>query len=93
MADNGYKLLRNMLLVILPLLILEIGTTIWWAASITVRVEHLEEKLIKLEESVSKEMDDRYRSRDAARDFTIRDDQLDDLDNRLRALEKTQYKK
>lgn len=53
----------------------------------TADIKNLIYRVTKLEQTLEKATEDRYRAKDALRDFEIRDSRLDKLENRIEKLE------
>ena len=68
---------------IVPVILFMIGQFslgIWWAADVSARLTIIEQKLVSA-------ASDRYRGADATRDFNIRDDRLDFIQDQIDELE------
>ena len=64
-------------------ILLQTFGALYWAGGISARMEALELRILQLENTISSQMNDRYRTSDAERDFAIRDKLLDDINEKI----------
>ena len=85
-ADTDYRVSKFWVTVVISILIQTL-TACWWASSITTEQRYLVAAVKDLRIKIDDGMDDRYRAKDAEKDFGIRDIRIGRIDQKIEDLE------
>lgn len=86
-TNTGFTIRYELFGIIIFLLAQTLAAT-WWASSINTEFSHLKEQLLAIQSQMNLQTTDRYKGADALRDFTIRDERISKIDNKILDLEK-----
>lgn len=73
-------------------LLMHLAAGIWWAATVTTKIDVMQYNLASVKSDFQASSDDRYRLSDAKRDFSLRDVTIDKNSTKIRDLERAVWK-
>lgn len=85
-VTNGF-VVRFELLGVLLAIIVQTITAVWWGATVTTKMDYMQQAVAGLKIELNSTMSDRYTNKDAIKDFAVINDRITRTENRITAIE------